>query len=198
MLKRLFDIVASGLGLIVLSPLFLILAIWIKLDSKGPVFYRQVRVGYKNKEFRIYKFRSMRVGADKGSLVTIGGHDPRVTRSGYFIRKFKFDELPQLINVFLGDMSLVGPRPEVRHYVDYWTPEQMRVLDVRPGITDPASIKFRNENELMEKAEDPEKYYIEVIMQEKIKLYLEYVEKHNFFYDLGLIFKTFFVIVHER
>ena len=180
-MKRLFDIVASGLGLIVLSPLFLILAIWIKLDSKGPVFYRQVRVGYKNKDFRIFKFRSMRVGADKGSLVTIGGHDPRVTRSGYFIRKFKFDELPQLINVFLGDMSLVGPRPEVRHYVDYWTSEQMHVLDVRPGITDPASIKFRNENELMEKAEDPEKYYIEVIMQEKIKLYLEYVEKHSFF-----------------
>ena len=197
-MKRLFDIVASGLGLIVLSPLFIILAIWIKLDSIGPVFYRQVRVGYKNKDFRIFKFRSMRVGADKGSLVTIGGHDPRVTRSGYFIRKFKFDELPQLINVFLGDMSLVGPRPEVRHYVDYWTPEQMHVLDVRPGITDPASIKFRNENELMEKAEDPEKYYIEVIMQEKIKLYLEYVEKHSFFYDLGLIFKTFFVIIHER
>jgi len=197
-MKRLFDIVASGLGLIVLSPLFLVLAIWIKLDSKGPVFYRQVRVGYKNKDFRIFKFRSMRVGSDKGSLVTIGGHDPRVTKSGYFIRKFKFDELPQLINVFLGDMSLVGPRPEVRHYVDYWTPEQMHVLDVRPGITDPASIKFRNENELMEKAEDPEKYYIEVIMQEKIKLYLEYVEKHSFLYDIGLIFKTFWVIVKER
>ena len=197
-MKRLFDIVASGLGLIVQSPLFLILAIWIKLDSKGPVFYRQVRVGYKNKDFRIFKLRSMRVGADKGSLVTIGGRDPRVTKSGYWIRKFKFDELPQLINVFLGDMSLVGPRPEVRHYVDYWTPEQMHVLDVRPGITDPASIKFRNENELMEKAEDPEKYYIEVIMQEKIKLYLEYVEKHSFFYDLGLIFKTFWVIVKER
>ena len=197
-MKRLFDIVASGLGLVVFSPLFLIIAIWIKFDSKGPVFYRQVRVGYKNKDFRIFKFRSMRVGADKGSLVTIGGHDPRVTKSGYFIRKFKFDELPQLINVFLGDMSLVGPRPEVRHYVDYWTPEQMHVLDVRPGITDPASIKFRNENELMEKAEDPEKYYIEVIMQEKIKLYLEYVEKHSFLYDLGLIFKTFWVIVSER
>jgi lipopolysaccharide/colanic/teichoic acid biosynthesis glycosyltransferase len=121
-----------------------------------------------------------------------------VTRSGYFIRKFKFDELPQLINVFLGDMSLVGPRPEVRHYVDYWTPEQMHVLDVRPCITDPASIKFRNENELMEQAEDPEKYYIEVIMQEKIKLYLEYVEKHSFLYDIGLIFKTFWVIVSER
>ena len=197
-MKRAFDIIASGLGLIVLSPLFLVLAIWIKLDSKGPVFYRQVRVGYKNKDFRIFKFRSMRVGSDKGSLVTIGGHDPRVTRSGYFIRKFKFDELPQLINVFLGDMSLVGPRPEVRHYVDYWTPEQMHVLDVRPGITDPASIKFRNENELMEQAEDPEKYYIDVIMQEKIKLYLEYVENHSFLYDIGLIFKTFWVIVSER
>ena len=190
--------IASGLGLIVLSPLFLILAIWIKLDSKGPVFYRQVRVGRNNKDFRIFKFRSMRVGADKGSLVTIGGHDPRITRSGYFIRKFKFDELPQLINVFLGDMSLVGPRPEVRHYVDYWTPEQMHLLDVRPGITDPASIKFRNENELMEKADDPEKYYIEVIMQEKIRLYIEYVAKHSFFYDIALIFKTFWVIVSER
>lgn len=197
-MKRLFDIIASGLGLIVLSPLFLILAIWIKLDSKGPVFYRQVRVGRNNKDFRIFKFRSMRVGSDKGSLVTIGGHDPRITKSGYFIRKFKLDEFPQLINVFVGDMSLVGPRPEVRHYVDYWTPEQMHVLDVRPGITDPASIKFRNENELMEKAEDPEKYYIEVIMQEKIKLYLEYVERHSFFYDIGLIFKTFWVIVSER
>ena len=196
-MKRLFDIIASGLGLIVLSPLFLILTIWIKLDSRGPVFYRQARVGRYNKDFKIYKFRSMRVGSDKGSLVTIGGHDPRITRSGYYIRKFKFDELPQLINVFIGDMSLVGPRPEVRHYVDYWTPEQMHVLDVRPGITDPASIKFRNENELMVKAEDPERYYIEVIMQEKINLYLEYVEKHSFFYDIALIFKTFWVIVSE-
>lgn len=197
-MKRLFDIIASGLGLVVLSPLFIIVAIWIKLDSKGSVFYRQVRVGRQGKDFRIFKFRSMRVGADKGSLVTIGGRDPRVTRSGYFIRKFKIDELPQLINVFIGDMSLVGPRPEVRHYVDYWTTEQMHVLDVRPGITDPASIKFRNENELMEKAEDPESYYINVIMQEKLKLYLEYVENASFWYDIKLIFKTFKVIVCER
>ena len=196
-MKRIFDIVASGLGLILLSPVFVLLAVWIKLDSKGPVFYRQVRVGYKNRDFRIFKFRSMRMGADNGSLVTIGGRDPRVTRSGYFIRKFKLDELPRLINVLTGDMSLVGPRPEVRHYVDYWTPEQMHVLDVRPGITDPASIKFRNENELMEQVEDPEKYCIEVIMQEKIKLYLEYVEKQGFWYDLGLIFKTFFVIARR-
>ena len=196
-MKRLFDVVASGVGLLLLSPLFLLVAIWIKLDSPGPVFYRQVRVGRYNRDFRIFKFRSMRVGADKGSLVTIGGRDPRVTRSGYFIRKFKIDELPQLINVFIGDMSLVGPRPEVRHYVDYWTKEQLRVLDVRPGITDPASIKFRNENELLKKAEDPEKYYIEVIMQEKLRLYLKYVEKHNFWYDIKLIFQTFGVIVRE-
>ena len=197
-MKRLFDIVASGLGLILLSPLFLVLAIWIKVDSEGPVFYRQIRVGRYNRDFRIFKFRSMRAGSDTGSLITIGGRDSRITRSGYFIRKFKFDELPQLINVLIGDMSLVGPRPEVRHYVNYWTPEQMHVLDVRPGITDPASIKYLDENELLEKAEDPEKYYIEVIMQEKIRLYLEYVEKHNFFYDLALIFKTFGVIVKEK
>lgn len=197
-MKRIFDVLASGCGLLVLSPIFLILAIWIKLDSNGPVFYRQVRVGRNNRDFRIFKFRSMRVGSDKGSLVTIGGRDPRVTGSGYFIRKFKLDELPQLINVFIGDMSLVGPRPEVRHYVNYWTSEQMHVLDVRPGITDPASIKFRNENALLEKAEDPERYYIEVVMQEKIKLYLEYVAKHHFWYDIELIFQTFWVIVKER
>lgn len=189
-MKRIFDIVASGCGLIVLSPLFLVLAIWIKLDSKGPVFYRQVRVGRNNKDFSIFKFRSMREGSDQGSLVTIGGHDSRITRSGYMLRKFKLDELPQLINVFMGDMSLVGPRPEVRHYVDYWTPEQMHVLDVRPGITDPASIKFRNENDLLDKAENPEEYYINVIMQEKIRLYLEYVENHSLWYDIKLIFQT--------
>lgn len=194
-MKRLFDIIASACGLLVLSPVFLVMAIWIKIDSVGPVFYRQVRVGWHNQDFRIFKFRSMRVGADKGSLVTIGGRDPRITRSGYFIRKYKLDEFPQLINVLKVDMSLVGPRPEVRHYVDYWTPEQLHVLDVRPGITDPASIKFRNENELMEKADDPEDYYIHVIMQEKIRLYLEYVKNASFLYDIQLIFKTFQVII---
>ena len=197
-MKRLFDIIASACGLLVLSPVFLIMAIWIKQDSNGPVFYRQVRVGRHNKDFRIFKFRSMRVGADKGGLVTIGGRDPRITRSGYFIRKYKLDEFPQLINVLLGEMSVVGPRPEVRHYVNYWTPEQMRILDVRPGITDPASIKFRNENELMEKAEDPEDYYINVIMQEKIKLYLEYIQNASCWSDIKLIFKTFKVIITER
>ena len=196
-MKRLFDIVASGLGLIVLSPLFIILAIWIKLDSKGPVFYRQVRVGRYNKDFRIFKFRSMRVGADKGSLVTIGGRDPRVTKSGYWIRKFKLDELPQLINVFIGDMSLVGPRPEVRHYVDYWTPEQMHVLDVRPGITDAASIKFRNESEFLKQVDDPEKHYIEVIMPMKLDLYLQYVNCHSFKGDIRLILETLWTVISQ-
>ena len=196
-MKRLFDIIASALGLIVLSPLFLVLAVWIKVDSKGPVFYRQTRVGWHNKDFRIFKFRSMRVGSDRGSLVTIGGRDPRITKSGYYIRKYKLDEFPQLINVLIGDMSLVGPRPEVRHYVDYWTPKQMRVLDVRPGITDPASIKFRNENELMAQADDPEQYYINVIMQEKIRLHLEYVDNQSFLYDLRLIFATLRVVITE-
>ena len=196
-MKRLFDIFASGLGLLFLSPLFLVLAIWIKLDSPGPVFYRQVRVGRHNKDFRIYKFRSMKVGADKQGLITVGGHDPRITRSGYFIRKYKLDEFPQLINVFVGDMSLVGPRPEVRKYVDMYTPEQMHVLDVRPGVTSLASIRYRNENELLDKAEDPDQFYIDVVMQDKLAIDLEYVKNASFWYDIKLIFQTFWEIVSK-
>lgn len=194
-MKRIFDIVASGCGLLVLSPIFLILAIWIKWDSRGPVFYRQVRVGRNNKDFKIFKFRSMRIGSDKKGLITIGGHDPRVTRSGYYIRKYKLDEFPQLINVFIGDMSLVGPRPEVRKYVDMYTPEQMHVLDVRPGITDLASIRYRNENELLEKAANPDQYYVNVIMPDKLCINLEYITNHSFFYDIKLIFRTFWEIL---
>ena len=196
-MKRLFDVIASGCGLILLSPIFLVLAIWIKLDSKGPVFYKQVRVGRGNKDFYLYKFRSMRVGADKAGLITVGGRDPRVTRSGYYIRKYKLDEFPQLINVIKGDMSLVGPRPEVRKYVSMYTPEQMHVLDVRPGITDLASIRYRNENELLEKAEDPDKYYVEVIMQDKLRINLEYVTNHSFWYDMKMIFSTFWTIIKD-
>ncbi len=196
-MKRLFDILASGFGLLLLSPLLLAVAVWVKADSRGPVFFRQVRVGRRNKDFRIFKFRTMRVGSDKGSPITIGGRDPRVTCSGYLLRKTKIDELPQLINVFLGDMSLVGPRPEVRHYVDYWTPEQMHVLDVRPGITDPASIRYRNESELLANADDPESFYINVIMQDKIKLYLEYVEHQGFWTDIRLILSTLLAIFSD-
>ena len=196
-MKRIFDIVASGIGLILLSPLFVILAIWIKCDSIGPVFYKQVRVGRNNMDFQLFKFRSMRVGSDKKGLITVGGHDPRITRSGYYIRKYKLDEFPQLINVFKGDMSLVGPRPEVRKYVDMYTEEQMHVLDVRPGITDLASIRYRNENELLERVNDPDKYYVEVIMPDKLRINLEYVARHSFTFDIRLIFQSFRAIVSE-
>lgn len=194
-MKRLFDIIASGLGLIVLSPLLAVLAIWIKSDSNGPVFYRQTRVGKDNKDFRLYKFRSMRLGSDKLGLITVGGHDPRVTRSGYYIRKYKLDEFPQLINVFLGDMSLVGPRPEVRKYVDMYSAEQLHVLDVKPGITSLASIRYRNENELLAKAENPDKVYTEIIMPDKLKIDLEYVQNANLLSDIKLIFSTLFEVV---
>ncbi|MBE6219453.1 MAG: sugar transferase [Rikenellaceae bacterium] len=196
-MKRIFDIIASGCGLLVLSPLFIILAIWIKIDSKGPVFYKQIRVGQYNKDFMLYKFRSMRVGSDKQGLITVGNRDSRITKSGYFIRKYKLDEFPQLINVLIGDMSLVGPRPEVRKYVELYTEEQLHVLDVKPGITDLASIRYRNENEILEKAENPDEYYTNVVMQDKLKINLEYVANHSFWYDISLIFKTFWAIVSE-
>lgn len=194
-MKRLFDIIASGLGLIVLSPLFAVLAVWIKADSKGPVFYRQTRVGRNNKDFRLYKFRSMRPDSDRLGLITVGGHDPRVTRSGYYIRKYKLDEFPQLINVFIGDMSLVGPRPEVRKYVDMYTPEQMHVLDVRPGITSLASIRYRNENDILAASENPDRCYTERVMPEKLAIDLEYVSKANLWTDIKLIFGTFKAII---
>lgn len=197
MLKRLFDVIASGLGLLALSPLFAFIALWIKYDSKGPVFYRQIRVGKNNKDFRLFKFRSMRPHSDRLGLITIGRRDPRVTRSGYYIRKYKLDEFPQLINVFLGDMSLVGPRPEVRKYVDMYSPEQMRVLDVRPGITSPASIRYRNENDILAAADDPDKTYVEVVMPDKIKIDLEYVDKAGLLTDIRLILSTFNVIIRQ-
>ena len=191
MLKRCFDIAASAVGLLLLSPLFLFLAIWIKLDSHGPVFYRQVRVGRGNRDFRLFKFRSMYVDSDRKGLLTVGGHDSRVTRAGYFIRKYKLDELPQLINVLVGDMSFVGPRPEVRRYVDLYDSEQLHVLDVRPGITDRASIKYSNENDLLAQAEDPEEYYIKVIMPDKLRINLDYAARHSLWSDICIIFSTF-------
>lgn len=194
-MKRLFDILASGLGLLCLSPLFLILAVWIKLDSKGPVFYRQTRVGKDNKDFRIFKFRSMRPDSDKGRLITVGGHDPRVTKSGFFIRKYKLDEFPQLINVFKGEMSLVGPRPEVRKYVDLYNDEQRKVLSVKPGITSLASIRYRNENDILASSDDPDRCYIEKVMPDKLKIDLEYVENASLGFDIRLIFKTFKEII---
>ena len=194
MAKRLFDIVSSGIGLLCLAPVFVVMAIWIKLDSRGPVFYRQTRVGRYGRDFRIFKFRSMRVGSDKGRQITVGERDPRITRSGYFIRRYNIDELPQLINVFLGDMSIVGPRPEVRKYVDLYSEEQRKVFQVRPGITDLASIKYRNENELLSQVDDPDTYYIDVIMPDKLAINLEYIRHQSFMGDIKIIFNTLFKI----
>lgn len=189
-MKRLCDIVLSALGLIIFCPLFLVLSIWVALDSTGGVFYRQTRVGRGGRDFKLLKFRSMRIGADKKGLITIGDKDARITKSGYYIRKYKFDELPQLINVLKGDMSFVGPRPEVRKYVNLYTAEQLCVLNVRPGITDPASIQYSNENELLEKAEDPEQYYINTVMPDKLRINLEYLEKRTLWSDFKVIIKT--------
>jgi len=193
-MKRLFDFSASFLGLIILSPLFIILALFVGLGSKGGVFYKQERVGKGNRTFLLYKFRSMIIDADKRGLLSIGkdGKDPRVTKAGYFIRKYKLDELTQLFNVLKGDMSLVGPRPEVRKYVELYTEEQKQVLSIRPGITDIASIKFRNENDLLAKSSNPEEYYIKEIMPQKLALNLEYIKTRTFCGDIKLIFKTIF------
>lgn len=194
-MKRICDILFSGLGLIVLSPIFLVVALWIVFDSEGDVFYKQTRVGKDSKDFNLFKFRSMRVGADKGGLITVGGRDPRVTRAGYYIRKYKIDELPQLINVFVGDMSIVGPRPEVRKYVDMYSLEQMKVLSVRPGITDYASIEYIDENTILESATDPERTYIEEIMGDKIELNLKYINDYTIGNYFKIIFLTLFKIV---
>lgn len=192
---RFFDFILSLVGLVVLALIFIVLAIWIKIDSKGPVFYKQVRVGQNGIDFGLFKFRSMVVDADKKGLITVGGRDPRITRSGYFIRKYKLDELPQLINVLLGDMSLVGPRPEVRKYVDLYTDEQQKVLSVKPGITDYASIEYMDENEILGKSNDPEKTYIEEIMPEKIKYNMKYINNKNLFEYFKIILLTVLKIV---
>lgn len=188
---RFLDSILSTLGLMLLSPFLLLVAIWIKVDSKGPVFYRQVRVGKNNKDFVLLKFRSMKPGAEKAGLLTIGGKDSRITRAGYYLRKYKLDELPQLINVLLGEMSLVGPRPEVRKYVNLYTDEQKKVLLVRPGITDMASIMYKSENELLQQAAEPERTYIEQIMPHKIQLNMEFINRPGVIKYFKIIFKTF-------
>lgn len=189
-MKRLFDIIFSSIGLIILLPFFIIIALFIVIDSRGGIFYKQIRVGKNGNDFKLFKFRSMKTNSDKGSLLTVGGRDSRITKIGYFIRKYKIDELPQLINVLLGDMSLVGPRPEVRRYVDLYNAEQKMVLTVKPGITDYASIEYRNENEILGKADNPEQIYIDEIMPAKLKLNLKYIEEKSFMVDLRIIFKT--------
>ncbi|WP_339001878.1 sugar transferase [Fusobacterium animalis] len=189
MLKRIFDITLSLFGLIILLPFMLIIAILIKIDSKGPVFFKQIRVTKNGKEFKIFKYRTMRVGSDKYSQITVG-KDGRITKIGSFLRKYKLDEIPQLINVLIGDMSLVGPRPEVLKYVALYTDEQKEILKVRAGITDYASIEFSDENDLLASEEEPEKAYIEKIMPKKIELNKKYLSKISILTDIKIILLT--------
>ncbi|CKG69516.1 Putative colanic biosynthesis UDP-glucose lipid carrier transferase [Fusobacterium polymorphum] len=189
MLKRIFDTILSLFGLIILLPFMLIIAIFIKLDSKGPVFFKQVRVTKNGREFKIFKYRTMRVGSDKYRQITVG-KDNRITKVGAFLRKYKLDEIPQLINVLIGDMSLVGPRPEVPKYVALYTDEQKEILKVRAGITDYASIEFSDENDLLASEEDPEKAYIEKVMPKKIELNKKYISEISILTDIKIILLT--------
>ena len=195
MLKRGFDVVSSLIGIILLFPILLILWIFIQLESSGGGFYRQVRVGKDGVDFRLWKFRTMQTGADKKGLLTIGGRDSRVTRIGFYLRKYKIDELPQLINVLVGEMSIVGPRPEVRKYVNLYTSDQLKVLSVKPGITDYASIEYSNENEMLAQSENPEKTYIEEVLPAKLELNQKYLNEQGFLTDLKIIFHTIGKIV---
>jgi lipopolysaccharide/colanic/teichoic acid biosynthesis glycosyltransferase len=195
---RTLDITFSLIGMVVLLPVFLVIAILVKFGSSGPVIYKQSRVGRNGEPFWLYKFRTMRTGADQKGLLTIGGKDMRITRFGYLLRQYKLDELPQLWNVLVGNMSLVGPRPEVKKYVDLYDPEQRKVLAVRPGITDLASIVYRNENELLAQAADPEQYYVSVIMPEKINLNKQYINNQSIKEYLSIIFKTIITAIKGK
>ena len=193
-MKRIFDILVSILSLMALFPVMLMIAIWILIDSRGGVFFKQIRVGKNNKNFKMLKFRSMQPDSEKKGMLTVGGRDPRITSAGYYLRKSKLDELPQLLNIFIGDMSFVGPRPEVRKYVDLYTPEQMQVLRVRPGLTDPASLQYFDENVLLEKSDEPEKVYIKSIMPAKLEINLKYMAERSFASDIKVILKTVYRI----
>jgi lipopolysaccharide/colanic/teichoic acid biosynthesis glycosyltransferase len=179
MLIRFFDILFSLIGLILISPFFIIICIIVLLDSKGSIFYIQKRVGKNNIDFNLLKFRTMYSGSDKSGLLTIGNNDKRITSSGYFLRKYKLDELPQLINVLLGEMSIVGPRPEVRKYVDLYSEEQKKILNIRPGVTDYASVEYFSENEILKNSDNPEQIYVNEILPKKIKLNLKYIDNPN-------------------
>jgi lipopolysaccharide/colanic/teichoic acid biosynthesis glycosyltransferase len=194
MLKRIFDIFFSLFGLIILSPVFIIISIVILCDSKGGIFYSQERIGKDEKKFFLLKFRTMRPGSDKKGLLTIGGRDNRITGSGYFLRKYKLDELPQLINVLMGDMSFVGPRPEVQKYVSLYNDDQRKVFTVKPGITDFASIEYSDENTILGNVSNPEEVYINTIMPEKLNLNLKYIREKNMFVDIKIILKTLFKV----
>ena len=192
---RFFDILFSIIGLVLLSPLLTVLYLLIRIESQGGGFYSQERIGKNGKPFKLFKFRSMRIGSDKKGLITIGEKDNRITKTGFILRKYKLDELPQLWNVFIGDMSLVGPRPEVKKYTDLYTEEQKQVLQVRPGITDWASIKYVDENKILGESKDPDDAYVNLIMPNKIKLNMVYIQHQTLGEYFKIIFTTFKEIV---
>lgn len=194
-MKRIFDLFFAFLGIMLLLPIYLLIAIFIKLDSKGEILYKQERIGKDGIPFYVLKFRTMVPDAFSKGALTVGSRDPRVTRVGFYLRKYKLDELPQLFNVLFGEMSFVGPRPEVKKYTDLYNENQRVVLSVKPGITDYASIKYRNENDLLAQSSDPEKLYIEEIMPEKLNLNLKYINDNNVFKDIKIIINTFYTIV---
>lgn len=194
-MKRLFDIFSASMALLLLLPAFIVISIFIVFESRGGIFYLQTRVGRYGKEFRLFKFRTMRTNADKAGQLTVGMRDSRITRVGYFLRRYKLDELPQLLNVVLGSMSIIGPRPEVPKYVALYTADQRRVLLVRPGLSDLASLAYINENELLEKADNPEEYYIKEIMPAKLALNLVYIAEQGLLTDIKIIFATLRKIV---
>ena len=195
MLKRSFDVIFSIIGLFILAPFLFLIAILIKLDSKGAVLFVQGRVGKNNIDFNIFKFRTMRVQSQGKGLLTLGNNDSRITKVGYFLRRYKIDEFPQLINILKGDMSFVGPRPELRYYVNFYNRDDMNIFVVRPGITGLASLKYRNEVELLKAAENPEDFFINTIIPDKLKYNKEYIRKHNFFFDLKLIGITIIKVI---
>ena len=195
---RFLDFIFSLLGIVILMPFFILVSILIKLNSKGSLIYKQSRVGLNNADFFVFKFRTMKMNSDKSGLLTVGGRDPRITSIGFYLRKYKLDELPQLFNVLIGDMSLVGPRPEVRKYVDLYTIEQMRILDIRPGITDWASIIYRDENDILEKSLNPEQTYIQEIMPDKIGYNLIYINRYNVFQYFKIIIFTMLKILNSN
>jgi len=195
MLKRLFDILFSIIGLALIFPVLFLISILIKLDSKGPVFFVQGRVGKHNKDFNIYKFRTMEIESAKKGNLTLGNNDSRVTKIGYFLRRYKIDELPQLINIIKGDMSFVGPRPELRYYVNFYKEEDLEIFKIRPGITGLASLKYRNEVELLKKAKDPEAFFIKTIIPDKLKYNKEYISKKSILFDLKLIGLTIIKVI---
>ena len=196
MLKRIFDITLSLILLSIFFPFGLLISVWILIESSGGVFYKQVRIGHKGIPFKMFKFRSMRQNSDKLGQLTVGMRDPRITRSGYFIRKYKLDEFPQFINVLKGDMSIVGPRPEVKEFVDLYTDEQRKILNVKPGITDYASLEYFKENELLGLSDDPRKTYIDEIMPAKIELNMKYIQHPGLLNDIKIMWRTFLKIVH--